>query len=143
VDYIIVMDEGRISEEGSYQELVARKGDFANFLLEHMTEEVDQEEVGELETIKQELERSMGKQEVSKLLERQASVVSGGTANEEEPPGKVKIGTKLIEKETAETGKVQMEVYFYYMRNLGLAGAIAALVMQVLYQATYLGASFW
>ena len=51
VDHIVVLKEGKISEQGSYQELVERKGDFAHFLLEYMTEMGDQNEE-DLEVIK-------------------------------------------------------------------------------------------
>ena len=37
-DHIIVMKEGKVSEQGSYDELLGQKGEFANFLLEYMTE---------------------------------------------------------------------------------------------------------
>ena len=51
MDHIVVLKEGKISEQGSYQELVERKGDFAHFLLEYMTEMGDQDEE-DLEVIK-------------------------------------------------------------------------------------------
>ena len=38
---IIVLKDGRISEQGTYQELLKKKGDFAEFLLEYMTEQED------------------------------------------------------------------------------------------------------
>ena len=37
-DHIIVMKDGKVSEQGSYDELLGQKGEFANFLLEYMTE---------------------------------------------------------------------------------------------------------
>ena len=40
-DHIIVMKEGKVSEQGSYDELLGQKGEFANFLLEYMTEMQD------------------------------------------------------------------------------------------------------
>lgn len=46
-DYIIVMKDGRVSEQGTYQDLVERKGDFAEFLIEYMNEE-DQEEIEDI-----------------------------------------------------------------------------------------------
>ena len=50
-DHIIVLKEGKISEQGSYQELVERKGEFAQFLLEYMTE-MDESNEEDLEVIK-------------------------------------------------------------------------------------------
>ena len=40
-DHIIVMKDGKVSEQGSYDELLGQKGEFANFLLEYMTEMYD------------------------------------------------------------------------------------------------------
>ena len=39
VDHIVVVKDGKISEQGSFQELIDIKGHFASFLLEHMNEE--------------------------------------------------------------------------------------------------------
>ena len=39
VDHIVVMKDGRISEQGSYQQLVANKGEFQEFLLQYLAEE--------------------------------------------------------------------------------------------------------
>ena len=50
-DHIIVLKEGKISEQGSYQELVERKGEFSQFLLEYMTE-MDESNEEDLEVIK-------------------------------------------------------------------------------------------
>ena len=68
-----VMKDGRISEQGTYKELLEQQGDFANFLVQYLTEEAEkhQEEPSELEELKIELERTMGKER----LERQMSVV--------------------------------------------------------------------
>ena len=44
LDQIIVMVDGRISEVGTYQELLDRKGAFVDFLYAYLeTEEVDEE----------------------------------------------------------------------------------------------------
>lgn len=40
-DSIIVMKDGQVSESGTYQELLDKKGAFAEFLLQHITEDVD------------------------------------------------------------------------------------------------------
>lgn len=44
VDVIIVMSGGKISEMGSYQELLARDGDFAEFLRTYASAEQEQDE---------------------------------------------------------------------------------------------------
>ena len=44
VDEIIVMQDGKISERGSYEELVSHDGPFAQFLKTYLTEVQDDED---------------------------------------------------------------------------------------------------
>lgn len=39
VDLIVVLKDGTVSETGTYKELLAKKGAFADFLLQHLQEE--------------------------------------------------------------------------------------------------------
>lgn len=39
VDLIVVLKDGKISESGTYKELLDKKGDFADFLILHMQEQ--------------------------------------------------------------------------------------------------------
>lgn len=43
VDSIVVLKDGEISESGTYKELLSKKGDFAEFLLQHLQDEPDEE----------------------------------------------------------------------------------------------------
>lgn len=43
-DLILVMKDGEISESGTYRELLSKKGAFADFLIQHMTETEDADE---------------------------------------------------------------------------------------------------
>ena len=50
VDTVVVLVDGRISEKGSYEELLSHEGAFAQFLNSYFTEEVkDEDEEEELE----------------------------------------------------------------------------------------------
>ena len=46
-DYIVVMRDGQISEQGTYQQLVDNEGHFSNFLLEYLIEETKKDEAME------------------------------------------------------------------------------------------------
>ena len=43
MDQIFVMKDGRISEQGTYNELLAEQGEFADFLVQYLTEEGEKE----------------------------------------------------------------------------------------------------
>lgn len=82
MDRIVVMKEGKITETGTYHELLRSKGAFAEFLLEQMKEEREKEENDEGETtaasgvsdsdeIKLQLEEVLGEDKVKKALRRE------------------------------------------------------------------------
>lgn len=168
MDHIVVIKEGKVSEQGSYQELVERKGDFANFLLEYMTE-MDEEDEDLVIDIKHQLEETLGKKEFQKQVSirrhRQESTTSSNVPEktlsksesiiEEEPVAEdattgtnvkkedQKAGTNLINQESVETGSVSAKVYLYYMRYLGISGALLGVATQLIYQGSSIGTNFW
>lgn len=115
-DYIIVMKDGKVSEQGTYQELVEHKGAFAEFLLEYMTEENEDD----IEDIKHQLEDVLGKEqfqfELQRQITRRESVMSGShhelsEADDSRPLGRnrtkseVSEETSLIQRQTSVLSK--------------------------------------
>ena len=73
VDRILVMKGGRISEEGSFKELLERDGEFSKFLVQYLAEANDQEntvdvESTDLDELKQEVERTIGTEDFKRRL---------------------------------------------------------------------------
>ena len=71
VDQIVVMKDGRISEFGTYEQLLANKGAFADFLIEQIQEQASKEDSlseAEIEDLKSQLEVSLGKRDLKKKL---------------------------------------------------------------------------
>lgn len=58
VDNIFVVKDGEISESGNLKELINKKGDFAEFLIQHLQEVNEEQE--DLDDIKQQLESTLG-----------------------------------------------------------------------------------
>lgn len=72
VDEIFVVKDGEISETGNMKELLSKKGDFSEFLLEHLQEANEDEE--NLDDLKQTLESTLGNDtEILGKLERAIS----------------------------------------------------------------------
>jgi len=143
-DYIIVLKDGKVSEQGSFKDLVEQKGEFANFILEYMSEASDAPD-----EVKEQLTMTLGENFVKRQISTQQSVVSNDGTDEKKKPvekkkeEEPKVGEKLIEKENAETGRVKLEVYGYYMKCLGIFGSLAALIGQTLYSGSNVMISYW
>ena len=74
-DKIIVMKEGKISETGTYTELLEKKGDFADFLIQYFSEEGKLECLVEEidDNIMKDLEVVIGKEVLREIKERRMS----------------------------------------------------------------------
>ena len=178
-DHIIVLKDGKITEQGSYTELLSQKGDFATFVLEYMNEMGKNDNDTMIETMKAELVEKIGKDEfvrqVSQIsrVSNEQKVEDMENSNEKsntDPKKRVrlvsksesimedekttdnaanvekkgqKVGTKLIDKETVETGSVNFKVYIYYMKYLGIFGVIVAIATQLMYQGSSIGTNVW
>ena len=149
MDNILVMKDGTITENGSYNELLAQKGAFAEFLVQYLSEkkeeELDPETETELEEIQKDLELHLGKAN----LERQMSRAKTATAisdlakvrrsttkssSEEETEKKVMVGQNLIDKENMEVGGVSWKVYGYYARAVGYFATFSSMMFYCAFQ---------
>ncbi|CAL4058622.1 unnamed protein product, partial [Meganyctiphanes norvegica] len=153
MDHIIVIKEGQVSEQGSYQTLLEDKGDFQEFLLQFLAEQGDQDE-SDLGEIKIQLETTLGKEK----LQRQISQVSksdsekGSTKDikkvqsedtNAKSPIKDKTAHKLIEKEESKTGKVTWSIYGTYFKSIGSLSAFLTLFTYFLGTCSSVGTKMW
>ena len=171
VDKIFVMKEGEITESGSYKELLNQKGAFADFLIQYLSnneDTADPETESELEGLKQELEKTLGKKKLERQLSKARSdkstfsEISALTAMDKDStylgPLKAKtsalqasnkileekkVGQELIEIEKTEVGGVKWSVYSYYAKSIGYSATAAAIFFYVIYQGFSVGSNLW
>lgn len=74
VDKIYVVKHGEISESGTLQELINKKGDFAEFLIQHLQEVNEGEEI--LDDIKQQIESTLGSNPDAELRDKLERAIS-------------------------------------------------------------------
>lgn len=74
VDEIYVVKDGEISESGNLKELIEKKGDFAEFLIDHLQEANEDEE--NLDDIKQQLESTLGTNPDTEILGKLERAIS-------------------------------------------------------------------
>lgn len=143
VDYIIVMKNGVVVDSGSYNDLMAKQGTFADYIAEFSQEDKNAEFEVPLETNKlnfgrQNHERTMSEDDeiayISNIMspELEDDYMVGPTENE-----------KLIEKEVAEEGKIKLSIYWYYIRSGGLLLWCTSIIFNILYQSFSVSGNLW
>ncbi|XP_037804292.1 canalicular multispecific organic anion transporter 1-like isoform X2 [Penaeus monodon] len=83
VDEVVVMEGGRVVEKGSYAELVAKQGDFANFVLQRIKDTTDKEADKEFEELFEQLEQVTGAEPLLRQLSLRSSRTSVNTIGSE------------------------------------------------------------
>ncbi|XP_019762197.2 multidrug resistance-associated protein 1 [Dendroctonus ponderosae] len=73
-DNMYVLKDGEVSETGTYQELLEKKGAFAEFITQHITEEIEDED--ELDELQEQLANTPIAKEITRTISRQRSRLS-------------------------------------------------------------------
>ncbi|KAL3972079.1 growth differentiation factor 15 [Sarotherodon galilaeus] len=165
VDEIVVLENGVISEVGSYEILRASGGAFSKFLdtyakeqsnqrnsetdegqdaedFELIPDEDDAQPDGALEdtvslTLKRENSIRRSQRNGSVRLRRNTSIKK--SANADEP----QKGQKLIEKETMETGQVKLAVFLQYLRAMGWGYSAMVFLSYFTQNVAWIGQNLW
>lgn len=165
-DKVVVLKDGEVSEIGTYQELLDRKGAFSEFLLQHINEVEEDDE--ELDVLKTQLSGTAVSEEINKKLSRHRSRVSEsvsdtGSSDQLSLQRQKSIDSgdrsvrhrsssvsekkdnqeKLIEVEKTETGSVKWTVYKHYLKSIGLFLTLATVFLNILFQGFSIGSNFW
>ncbi|XP_060108083.1 ATP-binding cassette sub-family C member 3 [Heteronotia binoei] len=171
VDHIVVMVDGRISEMGSYQELLKQNKSFAEFLRNYAPDEdieedeptiVEDEEVLLAEdTLSNHTDLADSEpvtNEVRKQFLRQLSVISSDGECPSKMSTKRKVcdkkpseplltrkgpPEKLIQAETAETGTVKLTVFWQYMKAVGPFVSLFICFLYCCQNAAAVGSNIW
>lgn len=123
VDSIYVLTNGKISETGTFKELMDSRGDFSELVEQFTNRAAEQEEIEEA------LHESLDRKE---SLKESASSVSVDNKHK-----------KLIEIETSETGKVRWSVYFEYFKMVSVLWFLMIILALVTSNGLSLGSNVW
>lgn len=116
VDHVILMNDGEISEQGSYNELMEKNGELARLMKSYVGDENKKNEKAEV-----------------KEKENKA-----GTINNQP----VKQG-RMLEEERA-SGSVSFDVYINYLKALGgVLVVMGVLILSLLTQGSRIGSDLW
>ncbi|KAK7487177.1 hypothetical protein BaRGS_00021529 [Batillaria attramentaria] len=161
---IIVMNDGKISERGSYEELISHDGPFAHFLNTYLTEaqanDTDPEIAAIRREMKERLEKSleatssmesvdssvdiMRKKGTGSLTGRRKSLVDSLTASlvESLKTGEHGDQGRITSTETVEKGKVKAKVFGDFLRAAGVTPLVVSFIAYCAFQAMAVTANF-
>jgi ATP-binding cassette subfamily C (CFTR/MRP) protein 1 len=125
-DNIIVMENGTIKHQGSYQELIEKGVDFAGAV--------------DVSKIQKSIAQSAEASSDDKVEKEEEKIKSEG---KEDKAAQKKAGATLVKDEEKEEGDVASHAYMRYARAGGWCIAILVLFIQALGRASEIMASFW
>ncbi|XP_025101923.1 multidrug resistance-associated protein 1-like [Pomacea canaliculata] len=166
VDEIIVMQDGKISERGSYDYLVSNNGPFAQSLKTFLTEVADDPvEDPEMAAIEKNMLEQLDSVETSKGSSHDDLSSSFSSGRPRRRKRQIKEAShsmsimssntsmrireanreagKLVAIETVETGKVKAKVFWQYITSAGLPYLGMAFLFYASFQAAAVSSSFW
>ncbi|KAM4634684.1 multidrug resistance-associated protein 1 [Polymixia lowei] len=139
-DLILVMVEGEITEMGSYLELMAREGAFAEFLHTYANaEQGDDDDTVQKKGLENGLPAALSGQAAqnsSSAGKHKAGEVLGKKAKNAE------VG-KLTEADKANTGRVRPSVFWAYMKAIGVALSFISLLLFLAHHLASLFSNYW
>jgi ABC-type multidrug transport system fused ATPase/permease subunit len=136
-DHIIVMAEGRVKEQGTYQQLVGREaGELAKVLAEYAAEQ---------DRTKDQAEEKGPQQQPHQSAPEAKKPSRSAAANEEQPDVTEPLLSEQDTRaeEAMATGRVKLSVYLTYLRALGPRGCAASLLALLATMALTAGTDWW
>uniref|UniRef100_A0A673H1H0 ABC-type glutathione-S-conjugate transporter n=1 Tax=Sinocyclocheilus rhinocerous TaxID=307959 RepID=A0A673H1H0_9TELE len=122
-DLILVMEDGEITEMGSYAELLSRKNTFADFVKAFSVSERKESATN----------RDMGSASIQTME---------AISDTEQEQDQEEVG-RLTQADKAHTGRVKLEMYVEYFRTIGLAFIIPVIFLYAFQQAASLAYNYW
>jgi ATP-binding cassette, subfamily C (CFTR/MRP), member 1 len=128
VDYILVMKNGTIAEQGAYQELLQAKGEFSQLIQNYNGDTAEKQQAEE--NVAEIIVSSDGNdiERIKKMLEVKHEIAA----------------RNLMKDEERQTGHVSVDVWIRYMNaNGGVLFFITVIFMLAISQATSIGTNVW
>uniref|UniRef100_A0A4W6CQC3 ATP-binding cassette, sub-family C (CFTR/MRP), member 2 n=1 Tax=Lates calcarifer TaxID=8187 RepID=A0A4W6CQC3_LATCA len=151
VDEIVVLQDGVVTEIGSYNSLRASRGAFSEFLDTYAKEQSNQTQSESEDTqpdspledtvsVTLKRENSIRRSHKSLLLQKS---LKNSSIRKPENADESKKGQRLIEKETMETGQVKFSVFLQYLRAMGWGYAVTVFLLYFTQNVAFIGQNLW
>lgn len=138
-DKVIVMNQGRIEHQGSYNELIAQGVDFAGAVDSTKVESSKEEDTPKKEDMTDDADGDNADLDEDKTPDE----VEKEEADLKKEASMRQKGEKLVSTEEREAGSVAGSAYVQYAKAGGLCSWFTAIVVQGLGRASEIMSSFW
>lgn len=157
VDEIFVLKDGKITEHGTYEELLTNRGLFSELLVKYLMENlegVEIEEKAQVKAIKKELARLKEIQEKTKKTKGNGDIEPSTLTNKDNkakksPGTMIEIngngngnGNNLTGQERSAIGAVGWKVHFNFARTMG-SKCIIAIIIYLISGTLTIASSLW
>ncbi|KAK3738617.1 hypothetical protein RRG08_040275 [Elysia crispata] len=163
-DYVVVMEDGRVTESGHYEKLLAHNGPFAQLITNYLAQEDPNNEMEDetFQTLKQEMLKKLSEteededggravagssSEIFRRLSHSTSQISESIQNSKIEKKDMFVQQNqlatLIEEEKVEIGKVNLGVFKRYMHSVGYLYGLLIVVAFCAYGALDTGGSIF
>ncbi|XP_040212845.1 multidrug resistance-associated protein 1-like isoform X1 [Rana temporaria] len=139
MDMIIVLSDGRISEVGTYNELLKKDGAFSEFLQTYaLTSEESDESPAKcvIQGHKEKTENTLKMDSVASTRKAKDTEMNEDTERDAD-------AGKLTDADVALTGRVKLTVYLEYCRIMGKWYLITSAAFFIIQQLSALGHNYW
>ncbi|XP_041666846.1 multidrug resistance-associated protein 1-like [Cheilinus undulatus] len=144
VDLVLVMDQGQISEVGSYVDLMEQKGAFAKFVHTFSVSMNRESAAPKDKTRRKSMSwLSMTDFSIDLSQEQLISCDMGSVQVMDAVHLDAEDAGKLTEVDKAHTGRVKLQVYREYFRTVGLTFIMTIIFLCAFQQAASLAYSYW
>ncbi|CAM1308462.1 ABCC2 (predicted) [Pycnogonum litorale] len=149
-DHIVVIKDGRISETGTYQDLLRRGGEFSVILSQYVEEnrpnplssaEKDVDEL-QIKNVKQRIRSETTQSETHSFVRTTSELTFHRLLSSAQEDNPIDVH-RIIEEETVETGTISRKVYLDYMRYIGIICSICAIMSYGIFNGLDLAANEW
>ncbi|XP_045182658.2 multidrug resistance-associated protein 1-like [Mercenaria mercenaria] len=151
VDKILVITDGKISETGTYEELISRDGPFANLVqtyLENNESDADDTEVHTANGVPDDIamSKSSTRRRRHKSSEREKSFGMSFTkehSSNKDMKRNDQLMSRLVQEEQSQKGAVKFAVFQKYAKFMGYIALLFVMLFMVAFQSLNVFSNYW
>ncbi|XP_046664345.1 multidrug resistance-associated protein 1-like [Homalodisca vitripennis] len=148
VDIIVVLKAGEITEMGTFRELLVKKGEFSDLIVQHISTIDDPDLESEIEEmLDDDATIALLKENIQQIKPNSGRSSISSVSQLQLTPGDKKTITsctdQLIQAEKIETGSVKWKVYMHYLKSSGRLLFLFSVGLQTLSQALCVAINAW